>query len=197
MSYAIIHVGGKQYRVREGEWLLVDRLPYEQGATFTPDVLLIGGDGDALLGDELKGQTVTATVTEHLLGKKVIVGKHRRRTGYRRRNGFRARLSKIQRYHTEVFADFLAKLAKMPDGDGSLLDHSMLLYGSNMSNSNAHNQYPLPISIVGGGCGRIRGGQHINFAQRTPLANVLLTLLQRAGVQIDRVGDSTGAIAEV
>jgi large subunit ribosomal protein L21 len=96
MSYAIIHVGGKQYRVREGEWLLVDRLPYEQGATFTPDVLLIGGDGDALLGDELKGQTVTATVTEHLLGKKVIVGKHRRRTGYRRRNGFRARLSKIQ-----------------------------------------------------------------------------------------------------
>ncbi len=109
----------------------------------------------------------------------------------------KARLSKIQRYHTEVFADFLAKLAKMPDGDGSLLDHSMLLYGSNMSNSNAHNQYPLPISIVGGGCGRIKGGQHINFAQRTPLANVLLTLLQRAGVEIDRVGDSAGAIAQV
>jgi hypothetical protein len=109
----------------------------------------------------------------------------------------KARLAKIQRYHTEVFADFLAKLAKMPDGDGSLLDHSMLLYGSNMSNSNAHNQYPLPICIVGGGCGRIKGGQHINFAQRTPLANVLLTLLQRAGVEIDRVGDSTGAIAQV
>jgi hypothetical protein len=85
----------------------------------------------------------------------------------------------------------------MPDGDGSLLDHSMLLYGSNMSNSNAHNQYPLPISIVGGGCGRIKGGQHINFEQRTPLANVLLTLLQRAGVAIERVGDSTGAIAQL
>jgi large subunit ribosomal protein L21 len=96
MSYAIIHVGGKQYRVREGEWLLVDRLPLDVGATFTPDVLLIGGDGEARLGDELKGQTVTATVVEHVLGKKVIVGKHRRRTGYRRRNGFRARLTKIQ-----------------------------------------------------------------------------------------------------
>lgn len=96
MSYAIIHVGGKQYRVREGEWLLVDRLPYDEGATFNPDVLLIGGDGDALLGQELVGKTVTATVTEHVLGEKVIVGKHRRRTGYRRRNGFRARLTKIQ-----------------------------------------------------------------------------------------------------
>jgi hypothetical protein len=85
----------------------------------------------------------------------------------------------------------------MPDGDGSMLDHSILLYGSNMSNSNLHNQYPLPTAIVGTGCGRIRGGQHINFAARTPLANVLLTILQRAGVEIDKVGDSTGAIAEV
>jgi Protein of unknown function (DUF1552) len=109
----------------------------------------------------------------------------------------KARLAKIQRYHSEVFAAFLAKLAKMPDGEGSILDNSMLLYGSNMSNSNAHNQYPLPTAILGGGAGRIRGGQHINFAQRTPLANLHLTLLQRAGVPIERVGDSTGVIAEL
>ena len=64
------------------------------------------------------------------------------------------RLSMIQRYHTEVFARFLDTLAKMPDGDGSMLDHSILLYGSNMSNSNAHNQYPLPTAVLGGGCGR-------------------------------------------
>ena len=97
MSYAIITVGGKQHRVREGEWLLVDRLPIEEGKTFHPDVLLIGGEGEALLGaDELKGQQVTARVTAHVLGKKVIVGKHKQRTGYRRRNGFRARLSKIE-----------------------------------------------------------------------------------------------------
>ena len=107
------------------------------------------------------------------------------------------RLAKIQRYHTEVFAKFLDKLAKMPDGDGSMLDHSILLYGSNMSNSNAHNQYPLPTAIIGGGCGTHQGGQHINFAERTPLANVLLTMLQRAGVPIEKVGDSTGAIAEI
>ena len=109
----------------------------------------------------------------------------------------KARLVKIQRYHTEVFAKFLTKLSKMPDGDGSMLDHSILLYGSNMSNSNAHNQYPLPTAVVGGGCGKIRGGQHINFKERTPLANVLLTVLQRANVPIEKVGDSTGAIAEI
>jgi hypothetical protein len=85
----------------------------------------------------------------------------------------------------------------MPDGDGSMLDHSILLYGSNMSNSNAHNQYPLPTTILGHGCGRIRGGQHINFAERTPLANVLLTILQRAGVPVEQFGDSTGTVAEI
>ncbi len=107
------------------------------------------------------------------------------------------RLVLIQRYHTEVFAKFLTKLAQMPDGDGTMLDHSILLYGSNMSNSNAHNQYPLPTAVLGGGCGKIKGGQHINFAERTPLANVHLTLLQRAGVPIEKVGDSTGVVAEI
>ena len=96
MTYAIIRVGGKQHRVREGEWLLVDRLPVEEGKTFQPEVLLIGGDGEALVGDELAGKQVTAKVSEHVLGPKLVIGKHRRRTGYRRRNGFRARLSKIE-----------------------------------------------------------------------------------------------------
>ncbi|HUK01635.1 MAG TPA: DUF1552 domain-containing protein [Steroidobacteraceae bacterium] len=109
----------------------------------------------------------------------------------------KARLVKIQRYHTAVFAKFIDRLARMPDGEGSMLDHSILLYGSNMSNSNLHNQYPLPTALLGGGCGKVRGGQHINFAERTPLANVLLTMLQRAGVPIDKVGDSTGPIADI
>jgi large subunit ribosomal protein L21 len=95
-AYAVISVGGKQYRVREGERLLVDRLPYDEGKTFHPDLLLLGGDGEPKLGDGLKGAEVTAKVAAHVLGKKVIVGKHRRRTGYRRRNGFRARLSRIE-----------------------------------------------------------------------------------------------------
>ncbi len=97
MSYAIITVGGKQHRVREGERLLVDRLPYDEGKTFHPELLLLGGESEALLGkDELKGKQVTARVTAHVLGKKVIVGKHKQRTGYRRRNGFRPRLTQIE-----------------------------------------------------------------------------------------------------
>ena len=90
-AYAVIAVGGKQYRVREGERLLVDRVSVDEGKTFHPDLLLLGGDGDPKLGDKLKGQQVTAKVSAHVLGKKVIVGKHKRRTGYRRRNGHRSR----------------------------------------------------------------------------------------------------------
>jgi large subunit ribosomal protein L21 len=95
-AYAIIAVGGKQYRVREGERLLVDRVAVDEGKTFHPDLLLVGGDGDPKLGDKLKTQQVTAKVAAHVLGEKVIVGKHKRRTGYRRRNGHRSRLSQIE-----------------------------------------------------------------------------------------------------
>jgi large subunit ribosomal protein L21 len=95
-TYAVIAVGGKQYRVREGERLLVDRVSVDEGKTFHPDLLLLGGDGDARLGDKLKGAQVTAKVSAHVLGEKVIVGKYKRRTGYRRRNGHRSRLSQIE-----------------------------------------------------------------------------------------------------
>jgi hypothetical protein len=107
------------------------------------------------------------------------------------------RLAIIQKYHVDVFADFLAKMRAIPDGDGNMLENSMLLFGSNMSNSNAHNQYPLPTTILGRGAGKLRGGQHIDFGRRTPLANVHLTLLQRAGLPVEQIGDSTGAVAEI
>jgi hypothetical protein len=104
----------------------------------------------------------------------------------------------IQRYHVQVFADFLTKLGAIPDGDaGSILDSSIFLYGSNMSNSNQHNQFPLPTLVVGGGAGAIRGNQHLVYPDRTPLSNLLFTLLVRAGVPVDKVGDSTGELAEV
>src|SRR5689334_12443871 len=106
------------------------------------------------------------------------------------------RLVKVQTYHTQVFAKFLDKLAAMPDGDGTMLDHSLFLYGSNMSNSNAHNHYPLPTSIVGGWKG-VKGGQHLIPAEHTPLANVLLTMLDRSGITQDKLGDSTGKLLEV
>jgi hypothetical protein len=107
------------------------------------------------------------------------------------------KLVKIQNYHVQQLARFLDKLKNTPDGDGTLLDHSMILYGSNMSNSNAHDQYPLPTALVGGACGKIKGGQHLRYPEHTPLANVLLTMLRRAGIQQDKVGDSTGEIAEI
>jgi hypothetical protein len=106
------------------------------------------------------------------------------------------RLVKVQTYHTQVFAKFLDKLGKMPDGDGTMLDHSLFLYGSNMSNSNAHNHYPLPTSIVGG-WKTVKGGQHIVPAEHTPLSNVLLTMLDRAGIPQDKIGDSTAKFPEV
>lgn len=106
------------------------------------------------------------------------------------------RLAKVQAYHTQVFAKFLDKLAKMPDGDGTMLDHSLFLYGSNMANSNAHNHYPLPTVLVGG-WKTVKGGQHIVPPERTPLANVLLTLLDRVGIPQEKLGDSTGELMEV
>jgi large subunit ribosomal protein L21 len=96
MTYAVISIGNKQYRVREGLHLLVDRVPHDEGKTFNPDLVMLGGDGDARLGDDLKGQQVTVKVAEHVLGPKIIIGKHKRRTGYKRRNGFRARLTRIE-----------------------------------------------------------------------------------------------------
>jgi large subunit ribosomal protein L21 len=96
MSYAVISIGNKQYRVREGQRLLVDRVPHDEGKTFHPDLVMLGGDGEPKLGSDLKGTQVTVKVAEHVKGEKVIVGKHRRRTGYKRRNGFRASLTRIE-----------------------------------------------------------------------------------------------------
>jgi hypothetical protein len=108
-----------------------------------------------------------------------------------------ARLAVVQTYHSTVFARFLEKLKSTPDGDGSLLDHSILLYGSNMSDSNLHNADPLPSVVFGHGDGALRGGQHLKLAQDTPHANLILTLLDRAGVPIEKLGNSTGDIADV
>jgi hypothetical protein len=107
------------------------------------------------------------------------------------------KLVKIQNYHTKVLAKFLTKLQNTPDGDGSLFDHSIILYGSNMSNSDRHNQFPLPTAFIGGGCGKMKGGRHLRYPDHTPLANALLTMLDRAGVPVEKLGDSTQKFAEV
>ncbi len=107
------------------------------------------------------------------------------------------RLIRIQNYHTQLFAKFVKKLAATQDGDGSLLDHSIILYGSNMSNSDLHNNDPLPNLVVGRGYGRLKGGQHLRYAPDTPHANLLLTLLERAGLPYQELGNSSGLLAEI
>ena len=98
------------------------------------------------------------------------------------------KLVKIQTWHVQKFSEFVAKMAATPDGDGTLLDHSIFMYGSNMSNSDLHNNYPVPNILVGGGNGRMKlGGQHILLPERTPIANLHLTVLQKAGIDRDKL----------
>jgi Protein of unknown function (DUF1552) len=108
-----------------------------------------------------------------------------------------AMCARIQGYHVSLFKGFLDRLDAVPEGDGTLLDNVVLLYGSNMSNSNAHDHYPLPNVLVGGGRGRLAGGQHIKEPDHTPMTNLLLTMLHKADVQMEELGDSTGVISNV
>jgi len=108
------------------------------------------------------------------------------------------KLVKLQTYHSTVMAKFASKLAALPDGDGSMLDHALLFYGSNMSNSNAHNHQPLPSALIGGANGKVKGGQHLKYPDNTPLSNLLLTIVNRAGIETDKVGDDgTKVLSEV
>jgi hypothetical protein len=106
-------------------------------------------------------------------------------------------LTKINTYHVGLMAYFLGKLRATPDGDGSLLDHSLILYGSGMSNSNVHNHAPLPVFVAGGAAGKMKGGRHLKYPEGTPMANLLLTILDKAGVPQERVGDSTRMLTEL
>jgi hypothetical protein len=107
------------------------------------------------------------------------------------------RLAVIQNYHTKVFARFVERLGATQDGDGTLLDHSMILFGSNMSDSNRHNNDPLPAAVLGHAHGRIKGGQHLKYPQDSRFADLLLTLLERTQIPVESIGDSGGTFAEV
>jgi hypothetical protein len=106
-------------------------------------------------------------------------------------------LAKINTFHVSLVAHLLDRLKATPDGDGTLLDHSLILYGSAMSNSNIHNHKPLPVLIAGGAGGKLKGGRHLKYPENTPMANLLLSILHKAGVEEPSVGDSTGPLSEV
>jgi hypothetical protein len=107
------------------------------------------------------------------------------------------RMSRINRFHVSLFAEYLKKLKETPEGDGSLLDHSVILYGSGMGNPNVHDHINLPILVAGSAAGGLRGGRHLRYDKPMPLANVHLTLLDRVGVRIDRFADSNGKVDEL
>ena len=104
------------------------------------------------------------------------------------------RLSKINRYHTELFAKHLAKLRATPDGDGSLLDHMTIMYGSGISNSTRHSGVNLPLMLVGGGAGRLEGGRHLKYTDKPTIANLLVTLMDKLDVPVEKIGGSTGKL---
>jgi hypothetical protein len=108
-----------------------------------------------------------------------------------------ARLVAIQRYHTEVFAKFIDRLSKAKEGDGTVLDHSTILFGSNMSNSDKHNNDPLPAALLGHANGRIKGGQHLKYPQDSRFADLLVTLFDRNNIPVEKLGDSGGILSEI
>ncbi|MEI6861896.1 MAG: hypothetical protein WCL04_06545, partial [Verrucomicrobiota bacterium] len=108
-----------------------------------------------------------------------------------------ARMAKINAFHVSLFAYYLDRLKNTPDGDGSLLDHSLILYGSGIGNPNVHDHTNLPVLVAGGAAGGMKGGRHIRYKEPVPLANLHLTLLDKVGVNIDAFADSTGKITEL
>jgi hypothetical protein len=105
-----------------------------------------------------------------------------------------AHMSKINRYHVEIFANYLARLRATRDGDGTLLDHMSILYGTGISNSNAHAGDNLPLVVVGGGAGTLKGGRHLKYADQPSMGNLLVTLMDKLGVPVEKIGGSTGRL---
>ena len=105
-----------------------------------------------------------------------------------------AQMSKINRYHAQLFSEYLAKLRATPDGDGSLLDHTTILYGAGISNSNRHSGDNLPLLLMGGGAGRLKGGRHLVYADKPSMANLLVTLMDKLDVPVEKIGGSTGRL---
>ena len=108
-----------------------------------------------------------------------------------------AKVALINGFHVSLFSYFLERLKETPDGDGTLLDNSVYLYGSGMGNPDVHDHTNLPIIVAGGAAGRMKGGRHIQYDRATPLANLHLTLLDKVGVKLDSFADSEGKIDEL
>jgi hypothetical protein len=125
-----------------------------------------------------------------------ISDSHHPLTHHRNNPEFIEKVTQINTLHTDLFGRFLGKLKSIPDGDGTLLDHCLVVYGSGISDGNRHTHEDLPI-LVAGGAGGLKPGRHIVYEQETPVANLYMTLLDRAGVHPDSFGDSTGKLVQL
>jgi len=159
---------------------------------FDLQALAMQGDVTRVITFQLARETSTRTYPE--IG---VADPHHPLTHHGNNPEKIARMAKINAFHVSLFAYYLEKLKSTPDGDGTLLDHSMVLYGSGMGNPNVHDHVNLPTIVAGGGAGRMKGGRHISYAEPTPLANLHLTLLEKVGVRLDKFADSQGTIDEL
>jgi hypothetical protein len=158
---------------------------------FDLQVLALQGDVTRVMTFQLARETSNRTYTE--IG---VPDPHHPLTHHGNDPEKIARMAKINAFHVSLFAYYLEKLQATPEGDGTLLDHSIHLYGSGMGNPNVHDHVNLPI-LVAGGAGRIAGGRHIRYAEPKPLANLHVTLLERVGVRVDAFADSQGKVDEL
>ena len=159
---------------------------------FDLQVLALQGDVTRVITFQLARETSTRTYNE--IG---VSDPHHPLTHHGNNPEKIARMAKINAFHVSLFAYFLEKLKATPEGDGSLLDHSLYLYGSGMGNPNVHDHVNLPILVAGGGAGTLKGARHIKYAEPRPLANLHLTLLEKAGVRLDAFADSQGKVEEL
>ena len=159
---------------------------------FDLQVLALQGDVTRVITFQLARETSNRTYTE--IG---VSDPHHPLTHHGNDPEKIARMAKINAFHVSLFAYFLEKLKATPEGDGSLLDHALYLYGSGMGNPNVHDHVNLPILVAGGGASGLKGARHIRYAEPTPLANLHLTLLERVGVRLDGFADSKGKVDEL
>ena len=189
-------IGRAEARGEQAEIDLPDRpidVPedFEEYAKLMFDLMALAYQADVTRVGTLMMARETSPRTFPQIG---VPDQHHTVSHHRNDSDYMARKAKIDTYHITLLAHFLDRLRSTPDGDGNLLDHSMIGYGGGIGNGNLHEHTNLPCLVAGGGGGRLQGGRHLAYKEDTPMANLLLSILDKAGVRVDELGDSTGML---
>ena len=189
-------IGRAEARGEQAEIDLPDRpidVPedFEEYAKLMFDLMALAYQADVTRVGTLMMARETSPRTFPQIG---VPDQHHTVSHHRNDSDYMARKAKIDTYHITLLAHFLDRLRNTPDGDGNLLDHSMIVYGGGIGNGNLHEHTNLPCLVAGGGGGRLQGGRHLAYKEDTPMANLLLSILDKAGVRVDELGDSTGML---